>query len=270
MYIFKRLRYLLLLPVAVIIIGTVGFMIIEDLSFLDALYFTIVTISTVGYGDVAPTATGGKIFSIIIIIIGIGTFLTLLTSLAQWIIQRRQLALHQHRLNMLIGVFFTEVGNQLLHFFTRFDPNINSVRKDFMVTADWSDKNFVHLRNRLNGYEFNIDPALLDFEEMRRYLKEKGSLLIHQLENPDLVENELYAELLWAVVHFRDELVARSSFKGLPESDIAHLANDVKRAYSLLTRQWIDYMLYLKSRYPFLFSLALRTNPFVENPSVIV
>ena len=72
------------------------------------------------------------------------------------------------------------------------------------------------------------------------------------------------------MVHLRDELAARSTLTGLPETDIAHLANDVKRAYSLLTRQWIEYMLYLKNRYPFLFSLALRTNPFVENPSAIV
>ncbi|MBN1160410.1 MAG: two pore domain potassium channel family protein [Dehalococcoidales bacterium] len=255
---------------AVIIIGTVGFMIIEHLSFLDALYFTVVTISTVGYGDVSPASTGGKIFAIIVIIIGIGAFLTLLTSLAQWLIQRRQLALHRHRLNMLIGVFYTEVGNRLLHTFSRFDPDISKLRQDFMVTPEWSATEFQHLKNRLNAYKHNIDAALLDFEEIRRYLHEKGDMLVHQLENPDLVENEIYAELLWAVVHLRDELVARHSLKKLPESDIAHLVIDVKRAYRLLTQQWIDYMQYLKSRYPFLFSLALRTNPFVESPSAIV
>ena len=45
---------------------------------------------------------------------------------------------------------------------------------------------------------------------------------------------------------------------------------DIKRAYGLLTRQWLDYMQYLKNRYPFLFSLALRTNPFAESASAIV
>ena len=270
MYIFRHLKYLLILPVAVIIIGAIGFMILENLSFPDALYFTIVTISTVGYGDVTPVTAGGKIFAIIIIVIGIGTFLTLLTSLAQWIIQRRQLSLHQHRLNMLIGVFYTEVGNTLLHTFTRFDPNIGNFRKDFIVTTQWSAVEFQHLKNRLNSYKHNIDPELLNLEEIRSYLKEKGDLLVHQLENPDLVENETYAELLWAVVHLRDELAARNTLKGLPKTDIEHLVIDVERAYRLLTQQWIDYMQYLKGRYPFLFSLALRTNPFVESPSAIV
>jgi voltage-gated potassium channel len=270
MYSLKRLRYIFLLPFAVVIIGTIGFMIIEQLSFLDALYFTVVTISTVGYGDVSPVTTGGKIFAIIIIIIGIGTFLTLLTSLAQWLIQRRQLALHRHRLNMLIGVFYTEVGNKLLHAFSRFDPNINKLRKDFMVTAQWSAAEFQQLKKRLNAYKHNIDSALLDLEEIRRYLQEKGDLLVRLLENPDLVENETFAELLWAIVHLRDELVARHSFKDLPKTDMEHLVIDVERAYKSLTQQWIDYMQYLKNRYPFLFSLALRTNPFVENPSAIV
>jgi len=270
MYSLKRLGYILLLPFAVVIIGTIGFMIIEDLSFLDALYFTVVTISTVGYGDISPVTTGGKIFGIIIIVIGIGAFLTLLTSLAQWLIQRRQLSLHRHRLNMLIGVFYTEVGNNLLHTFSRFDPNISQLRKDFMVTPQWSAVEFQQLKKRLNTYKHNIDPALLDLEGISRYLQDKGELLVHQLENSDLVENETYAELLWAIVHLRDELVARPTLKGLPQTDIEHLVIDVQRAYSLLTQEWIDYMQYLKNRYPFLFSLALRTNPFVEKPSAIV
>jgi voltage-gated potassium channel len=270
MFSFKRLKYLLLLPVAVVITGTIGFMIIQNLSFLDALYFTIVTISTIGYGDILPTTTGAKIFALIIIIFGIGSFLTLLTSAAQWLIERQQHGMHQHRLNMLIGVFFTEAGNRLLHTFTGFDPNIGGVRQDFLVTAHWSAAEFQQLKKRLKAYEYTIDPARLDLEGMHRYLDTRGDLLVRQLENADIIENETYAELLWATVHLRDELAARPSFANLPSSDTAHIANDVKRAYSLLTLQWIDYMQYLKSRYPFLFSLALRTNPFVENPSVVV
>jgi hypothetical protein len=51
---------------------------------------------------------------------------------------------------------------------------------------------------------------------------------------------------------------------------MGQLAVDVTRAYTLLTRQWISYLEYLKTMYPFLFSLALRTNPFVRSPSAIV
>ena len=102
------------------------------------------------------------------------------------------------------------------------------------------------------------------------FLKEKGDLLLRQMENPDLIEHGSFTELLWATVHLRDELMSRKNLKGLPETDLAHLANDARRAYSNLVGQWLDYLQYLKGRYPYLFSLALRTNPFVENPSTIV
>lgn len=270
MYSFKRLRYLLLLPVAVVIIGTFGFMAIEKLSFLNALYFTFETVTTVGYGDIHPVTVGGKVFTIIIIVFGISAFLTVLTNIVEWLIQRQQRVMHRHRLNMLIGVFFTEAGNELLRTFSRLDPNIIDVRKDFLVTAQWSEVEFQRLKTRLKGYEHTIDPARLDLEGMHRYLTARGEMFVRQLENADIIENETYAELLWAVVHLRDELAARPSFTNLPVTDTAHIANDVKRAYSLLTLQWIDYMQYLKNRYPFLFSLALRTNPFVENPSAVI
>lgn len=266
MYSIKRFRFFILLPIVVIIIGTVGMMAIEHRSFLDALYYTIVTIATVGYGDVTPVSTAGKIFSIFLILFGIGSFITLLTSIAEWLSQRRQRGLHQHRINMLIGVFFTEVGNQLLHTFTSYDPNVDHVRRDCIITDQWSEKDFSALRKRLSSHHFVVTPSLLDLDMLYRYLKEKGDLLIRQLENPDLVENESYSELLWAAVHLRDELAARPTFYNLPEKDIAHIVVDVQRAYEMLVNEWLDYMLFLKTRYPFLFSLAARTNPFVENP----
>ena len=267
---FKQFRYLILLPVAVLVVGTAGFMLLEKLSFLDAVYFTIVTISTVGYGDLAPTTEAGKGFSIFLIIFGIGTFLTLLTTLTQWFIQRGQMKLHRHRQNMLIGVFFTEAGNQLLRIFSRFDAHVDTVRQDFMVQPEWTGEQFQHLKRHLSGYHYSVDIKLLELEPLRDYLFEKGGILVRQLENQDLIENEAFSELLWAIVHLRDELVARKSLEDLPETDIGHIIVDIHRAYSQLTRQWLDYMLYLKNRYPFLFSLALRTNPFVENSSAIV
>ena len=105
---------------------------------------------------------------------------------------------------------------------------------------------------------------LLDF------LGEKGDLLLRQIENPDLIEHGAFTELLWATVHLRDELMSRKNLNGLPETDLAHLANDARRVYSNLVGQWLDYLLHLKRRYPYLLSLALRTNPFVENPSTII
>ncbi len=52
------------------VFGVIGFMAIEGWSFIDGLYMTVITISTVGYGLVAPIGVGGKVFAIILIIGG--------------------------------------------------------------------------------------------------------------------------------------------------------------------------------------------------------
>jgi voltage-gated potassium channel len=53
--------------------GTAGYMLIERLQFLDALYMTVITITTVGYEEVKPLDTAGRLFTIVIIFVGVGT-----------------------------------------------------------------------------------------------------------------------------------------------------------------------------------------------------
>jgi len=90
------------------------------------------------------------------------------------------------------------------------------------------------------------------------------------LGNPNLLEHDSFTNLLWAVFHLTEELSLRKSLNGLPETDYQHLSGDMKRAYHLLIVEWLDYMMHLKTNYPYLFSLAVRTNPFDTNASVEV
>ena len=70
--------------------------------------------------------------------------------------------------------------------------------------------------------------------------------------------------------HMKEELVSRPEPLEVPDTDLAHLANDARRVYVLLAKQWVSYMLHLRKEYPYLFSLALRTNPFCVDRSAIV
>jgi hypothetical protein len=65
-------------------------------------------------------------------------------------------------------------------------------------------------------------------------------------------------------------LEKREQVKELPEKDYAHLAGDIKRAYTLLVQRWLNYVKYLKDNYPYLFSLVMRTNPFDQTASPFV
>lgn len=59
---------------AVILMGTVFFRLVEQWSWVDSYYFTVVTISTVGYGDFTPVTDLGKIGATILIFLGLGVF----------------------------------------------------------------------------------------------------------------------------------------------------------------------------------------------------
>lgn len=78
----KIIRGLIIL-VAVLLVGTVGYMLIEGWTPLDALYMTVITITTVGYREVGTVSETGRIFTIFIIFFGMGIIAYILGSVAQ-------------------------------------------------------------------------------------------------------------------------------------------------------------------------------------------
>lgn len=69
-----------------VLVGTLGYMAVEDLSFLDALYMTVITLSTVGFSEVKPLSDMGRVFSIILILGNIGIFTYTVTVLTQLLV----------------------------------------------------------------------------------------------------------------------------------------------------------------------------------------
>ncbi len=68
-----KLRPVIGLLVSILIIGTLGFHFIERWNFLDSFYMTLITITTIGYGEVHPLSTLGRVFDICVILLGVGT-----------------------------------------------------------------------------------------------------------------------------------------------------------------------------------------------------
>ena len=86
----KRLRLFssLILPIAMLVLtilcGTIGYMLIESFSFLEALYMTVITISTVGFTEVKPLSENGRIFTIFLILVNLGLFTYFVTLLTRF------------------------------------------------------------------------------------------------------------------------------------------------------------------------------------------
>jgi voltage-gated potassium channel len=72
---------------ATIIVGSVGFRVLERDGWLESVYMSTQTVTTVGYGDLAPKTDAGRLFSIFLMLTGVGTVLYALTILAQAVIQ---------------------------------------------------------------------------------------------------------------------------------------------------------------------------------------
>ncbi|MCB9246693.1 MAG: two pore domain potassium channel family protein [Flavobacteriales bacterium] len=76
----KEYRDLIYTTLVVLIIGSASYHNLEGWTWIDSLYFCVVTLTTVGYGDFAPQTDGGKIFTIFYIIVGIGIILSFIDS----------------------------------------------------------------------------------------------------------------------------------------------------------------------------------------------
>ena len=126
------------------------------------------------------------------------------------------------------------------------------------------------MSTRLRKYRYEVNIPGDGLEAVRTFLAGKSNFLLRLLENPILLEHETFTELLRAVFHLREELLNRDDIATLPDTDYHHLEGDISRSYSLLVNHWLEYMHHLKSSYPYLFSLAMRTNPFDKEASAVV
>jgi len=81
------LFYALCFLLIIISMGTIGYHLMEGWSFLDALYMTVITLATVGYGEIHPLSTGGRIFTIFLIFSSVGTMGYAIASLTKFIVE---------------------------------------------------------------------------------------------------------------------------------------------------------------------------------------
>ena len=74
---------------ALLIVGSVFYTIVEGWGVIDALYFCVASMSTVGYGDLTPRTYEGKVFTIVYLLLGTGTYVAMAAKLATAIVARR-------------------------------------------------------------------------------------------------------------------------------------------------------------------------------------
>lgn len=186
------------------------------------------------------------------------------------VLTRREKRAILYKLNMVIGAFYSEVGNPLLADTLKYFRNRDEIATHLNINSAWTANDFKTAEAYAYELKADVDIQQCNLEEIKTFLGEKRMYLLTLLENPNLLEHDRFTDLLWATTHLDEELHARASLQDIPESDLNHLAIDIERMYDHLVSEWLDYIQHLKTAYPFLYSLVLRTHPFQERPSAVV
>ncbi|MBI5483599.1 MAG: hypothetical protein HY888_03945 [Deltaproteobacteria bacterium] len=193
-------------------------------------------------------------------------YVIIVTMMLEQVIRERERQTLMRKLNMVIGVFFSEVGNRLLRELSPYVVSCDGLRTHLLVNGSWKEQEFRAAHSFLDGAEIRVDCSCCDKEKLKQFMVGRRAFLVGLLENQNLLEHEQFTDLLWAVFHLMEELEARENFENMSAADTEHINGDIKRAYGYLSHAWLSYMQHLKSEYPYLFSLAIRLNPMIENP----
>jgi len=174
------------------------------------------------------------------------------------------------KMNMVIGAFFSELGTELLRFLYLADPQAMQLRQTVEAAGDLSAKELKILLKKLESYAFKVRLDRGNLVPLRDLLTSRRTFMVRLLENPSLLENERFTDMLWAVFHMTEELDARENLESVPDSDLDHMMGDMTRSYRNLFREWLSYMKHLHDNYPFLYSFAMRTSPIEPERQVEV
>jgi len=188
--------------------------------------------------------------------------------LNQLMARREKIALLE-KINMVVGSFFSKVGTSLLSLIS---PAARSTEliSALLVNDSWTKADYLKTRELILSYDFSGQSPAGSFSELRTFLLGKREFLLLLLGTPNLLEHDTFTKLLWAVFHLAEELGCRADLESLNLRDAEHLTGDVNRVSGLLLNEWLAYMQHLPEDYPFLFSLAVRTNPFDRASSAAI
>jgi hypothetical protein len=192
----------------------------------------------------------------------------IVTMILHGVLEKREKKERAHKMNMVIGAFFSEVGRDLLEAMTPLCIDVEQVQKKYMVSTEWKERDFSRAFKGLERHVIELIFVKKEMSKLGDLLVNKRSFLLRLLENSNLLEHESFTNLLWATFHLTEELQHRKEKFGRTEEDIKHLIGDMNRVYTRLVCEWLLYMKHLKVEYPYLFSLAVRTNPFDDQADI--
>lgn len=242
----QKLRVVVLALVLTVAGGTLGLMYLEDMGFVDSLYMVVITLSTVGFGEVKQLADDSRLFVMALIIIGVilgGFSVTVLGQMVlegqfKEIVSRRKMDKRLGRLsNHYILAGFGRVGRQVAREFQKENVPFVVVEKD-QEAVD----------RMMNGGLLHVQGDATDEDVLRRVNIEQAHTLVSTL--PDEAHN-VYLTLTARQMNSRLKIIARADFEegekklrraGADQVVIPHVIGGIRMAMASLRPNVVDFM----------------------------
>ena len=178
------------------------------------------------------------------------------------LLERREKEHDKEKLNMLVGVFYAEIGTQLLAYFVDQDDRVSICKKLRIKDPKiWNENYFKRLQQLNSTYHYEVQLPKIDLHQLKGMLHEGKNLLITLMTTESLHDHETFTEMLMLIMHLKEELDARD-ITSLTDEERLHLEQDMATLYRYLTYEWCYYLNYLSKHYPSLFNTAIMLSPF--------
>ncbi len=223
----RQFIFSLLLIALVVLFGTAGYMVIEGWSAFDSLYMTVTTITTVGYREIHELSANGKVFTMTLIVIGVGTILYTLNNAARIVIEgelrnifgRRKVEKKIRGLrNHYIVCGYGRIGAVICKELRNEGASFIVIEKEQMVT-ELSDHDILFLRGDATKDEFLKEAGI-------EHAKGLISVLPTDAEN-------LYVVLTARVLNPELKIVARAGEEGSEQKLLRAGADSVVSPYHI-------------------------------------
>ena len=243
---FQKLRMVLLAVVLIVLIGTLGLVSLEQMSYLDALYMTVITLSTVGFGEVKQLHNDSRIFVMFLIIFGVmigGYLVTIIGQLTfegqfKEIVARRKMRKNINKMtNHYIIAGFGRVGRQVAREFER--------KKVTFVIIEKEPEEINKILAA--GYNF-VEGDATDEDVLHNVGIDSANTLISTL--PDEAHN-VYLTLTARDMNPKLKIIARADFEegekklfraGADHVVIPHVLGGMRMAFATLRPHVVDFM----------------------------
>ncbi len=150
----QQFQLSILLLFVLFCVGVIGFILIEDLTLIDAAYMTVTTLTTVGFGEVKPLSPNGRVFTILLILLGVSTTAYAIRKAAEMLLSDNLwISLEEREMNRLLNRIknhyivcgYGRMGREIIKEFQRHDESFVVIDRDMSMRSRLFKKQIPHV-----------------------------------------------------------------------------------------------------------------------------